>query len=466
MKKQIQMIAIIGMLLLLSQNIFSAVTLRDVSKNDWFFPYISSIGKYVEGYSDGTLRPSNNVTVAEFIALVVRTNDLQSEETKGFVRIPYLQTALDNGLILPHEFLGFSKDITRGEIATILARTPNIKHKLEIPKDKMRFKDELPKESENSINLMNDNAISTGYSDNTFRAAQKATRAEALVMLKRTNDKSRTVSVSPISLNVYLDEDNVLLVKMLLQNGKEEMIQFNYGGVNGIYSLSKIENGSTNAFNIGTDFIGPYIMTSDSNSENTGRFTGGWHGSNGNGTGGETGRSKTVTINLDGYNINKNEWVSGDELIINVCNEIKGNNSTNYILDESVTYTVTNQMIDIDVLGTAKEDLTIHKYYGLQTQNAIWNTIEYKNSSKNNIYQYTDSKTSSEYTLRDFNGYYLRVTLNEGGLGNYQYKEEDLAKCFSLEYGKTYFNLVNGKDLDLNKGQNFNWTGSCFFGYE
>lgn len=330
-------------------------------------------------------------------------------------------------------------------------------------KDKLRFIDFIPLDIIDNVNTLYDYGIITGYSDNTFRYSNNATRAEALVIIVKTMHSSFRDLNNPIPIQVYLNDFNYLIIKMKLPNEKKQILEFNYGGVNSIYGLSKISNEESQLI-IGTDFIGPYIMTSQSNSQNNYKFTGGWHGSNGNSTGEATGETNYVGMKAGETDLERNNWISVNELVITVSNDIKGNNTTNYILNEIITYNITNQLVEISVQGIAKEDLFIHRYYGLQTQNNLWNTVTYTDTSIP-INEFSNSYVTNHYTLKDFAGYYLKTILDDSGLGDFNYRSIDQPKCFTLAYGKSYFNLINGKTLELFDNDSFYWKGSYFFGF-
>jgi hypothetical protein len=56
------------------------------------------------------------------------------------------------------------------------------------------------------------------------------------------------------------------------------------------------------------------------------------------------------------------------------------------------------------------------------------------------------------------------VSLDTGfGLGNFENLSDDLPTIFTQNYGKTYFNLVNGIDKIIEKGDSIKWRGSYEF---
>ena len=466
--KALQKIIAYSMLVLLllinGQTSFAFSQYSDIDRDDWFYSYIERIDDFAKGYPDGSFKPKDNISIAEFLAFVIRANDLEVNELSSN---PWYQTyidiGLDNQLILPNEFSDYNRDITRGEIANILSRLPLFKDEEVAFPNKVRFVDEIPEKYIRDINLMYEKAIISGYEDHTFRPNNHASRSEALVMIIRAIDEKYWAIDNPIPMRVKLNEDNQLQVVMTLQNGKEEIIEFDYVGVNQIYSFSKIQN-ELNLLEVSSDFIGPYIMSQKDLGNSNGQFTGGWHGSNGDASGNPTASTEKVSFTLDDQYIEVNKWTSGNNLVIKVENNINGNNSKTSLLNEQITYTMTNQLVEVDLKARALENLTIYRYYGLQTQNKIWQTIMYENEMvKNSVYSNTSSSYARKYTLMNEDGYYLEAQLKSSGLGNFKYKEAQLPTCFSLSYGKTYFNLINGIDLELAKNESFDWSGQYFF---
>ena len=59
------------------------------------------------------------------------------------------------------------------------------------------------------------------------------------------------------------------------------------------------------------------------------------------------------------------------------------------------------------------------------------------------------------------NQHRLKLVLNTGeGIGTSEYLGDGLPKAFSASYRKSYFNLVNGKELIMKKGETVFWKGS------
>ena len=48
---------------------------------------------------------------------------------------------------------------------------------------------------------------------------------------------------------------------------------------------------------------------------------------------------------------------------------------------------------------------------------------------------------------------------NDIGIGNYEYISDNTPMAFTTNYKKAYYNLVNGKDLSMNKDEKVNFIG-------
>ncbi len=211
-----------------------------------------------------------------------------------------------------------------------------------------------------------------------------------------------------------------------------------------------------------TDWIGPYMVrkglgpsTLDSN------FTGGWHAL----------EDDTVPTA-----ITVKHQVVGISLV--VINRIQGYNTTDSkedILEEHVTYTVTENGIEVQVVTKALTDCTIERYYGLQSQNAFHDGKVVYRGSEDTPYAVDESSnalphkdaTEKVYSVYSMSGKHrLKVTLDTGyGLGKGDYVAEDVPYAFSLNYKKSYFNLVNSMELPLKKDDIMKWRGKYSFQY-
>ncbi|KGG80493.1 hypothetical protein Y919_06010 [Caloranaerobacter azorensis H53214] len=159
-----------------------------------------TVGKLVElgildGYGDGTFRPNNTITRAEF-AKVVRTSlrldtikGNSFNDTKNHWAKDEIHTLVKKGIILPSEYgdnYEPDKNITRIEMAKMIVRAVGLDEKAkELAGQKTKFNDDntIKSEDKGYIIIASQNGIINGYPDNTFKPNGEATRAEASQMI-------------------------------------------------------------------------------------------------------------------------------------------------------------------------------------------------------------------------------------------------------------------------------------------
>ena len=66
------------------EKISGKLSFKDVDNNEWYAEYLGYLAKYdiINGYNDGTFKPNNSVTRAEFVTMAVRYYALFNNVTK------------------------------------------------------------------------------------------------------------------------------------------------------------------------------------------------------------------------------------------------------------------------------------------------------------------------------------------------------------------------------------------------
>ena len=297
-------------------------------------------------------------------------------------------------------------------------------------------------------------------------------------------------------INQYLYyKDGNLRIAHKYNKNYDMWIDFKPCGINSIYALDSIylipnENDKTSSnltkeeiepfFQSPSDWIGPYIVKSRNHEDNiTPFFTGGWHGITQNEREKPTARTATVTIKADKKEIIENKCIPCDKVQLLVTNYIQGYNTTVNkleIIKENVYYTIFNNKINIDVEIEALDDITILRYYGLQTVNTKWDgQVTYINTQNDAQTFNTYTNNNSQPKKENPDVHMIRLISQDQkhqlnawidgkiGLGNFEYLSPDLPCAFSLDYGKSYFNLIHGIEKNLDKGNKVNWKGSYRF---
>ena len=273
--------------------------------------------------------------------------------------------------------------------------------------------------------------------------------------------------------------------------GDERNVQLGFYpcGVNRLFGIAEVsyfpgpashhQGEPSNRFLSCTDWIGPYYVCAFSNKQAglSMRFTGGWHGSNGDGTGMPTAATQSVTIRVNGKELAGNFERTCDQVDLVVTNLIQGYDyalSKKELLKETVQYSIKpNREATVNVSIEALDDVVIQRYYGLQSQNfPVFDSVSY--ASDERVYHTAAVNANSNAPQADgvntiilsgtSDQHQLRLVLNiREGLGTAEYLAPGLPRAFSASYGKSYFNLVNGKELVLKKGEKVFWKGAYYW---
>lgn len=174
---------------------------------------------YVIGYTDGTIRPNNDISRAEVATIFFRllTDEAREQYTTtagNFTDVKAgmwcnraIATLTNMGIIKGYTDGSFqpNKSITRAELATIIARFA----KLDV--NTKTFSDINGHWAQKNIELAAGNGWINGYEDGTFRPNNNITRAETFAMINRVLDR-QTKSVSDLlptsEMNMWSDNLN------------------------------------------------------------------------------------------------------------------------------------------------------------------------------------------------------------------------------------------------------------------
>ncbi len=148
------------------------------------------------GYPDGTFRPDNSVTRAEFVAMLARTAgaDLSIPGSSNFSDVhpgdwyaPAIAVAVQNNWVTGYPDGSFRPNatISRQEAAVIISRLLNVEERVE---EARRFSDggAIAPWAAGHVGAASRAGIITGYPDGSFRPAGAITRAETAVIISRS----------------------------------------------------------------------------------------------------------------------------------------------------------------------------------------------------------------------------------------------------------------------------------------
>ena len=230
-----------------------------------------------------------------------------------------------------------------------------------------------------------------------------------------------------------------------------------------------------------TDWFGPYIVSADNNKDGDRKmneFTGGNHDYL-NGSGGSaTGRTESVTLKVNGKEVDGDYEGYADEIDIYWTNYIQANNTKK---EDGSGREVLKEMYHINYKGDNEwhvdqqieflEDVTIQTYYGMQAVNTAWNEkVRFGDGEwlDGDTTVQSDSESENKITLCKSENY-LELDLDTTyGLGKREHMQSLGKTAFVSSYGKnnskTYYFIVQGQQK-FSAGTIDGWKGTNKFYY-
>lgn len=221
-KKYVACILIAIMLFSTVPAVYASQVFTDIEAH-WAKSQITDwVGKgLIKGYSDGSFKPDNNITRAEFMAMVNRAFGYEKKDIVTFKDVPTgawyyeeMAKARAAGYISGYEDGTIRPDnpITRAEAAAIIMQ---IKGLAANPGTAEKFTDasEIPIWSRGAVGAVAAAKIMNGYPDGSFKAGNTITRAEAVVALNRALGSTETMTVTYDKAGVYGPAEGTVTVK-------------------------------------------------------------------------------------------------------------------------------------------------------------------------------------------------------------------------------------------------------------
>ena len=181
----------------LQSTTFAAITrepeFSDLSEH-WSKSIMMRLNGYgvICGYDDGTIRPDSYVSVTEFLTMMVKSLGFETEPGDGYWATPYIQKAVELGLIEPDEYSDYDATLTRSQAAKIIANALSDTAIADENAVKAKIYDyaEIAEEYKPYVLIAYDKKIVNGNHDNCFEPNRNITRAEASVIAVRLIDKN------------------------------------------------------------------------------------------------------------------------------------------------------------------------------------------------------------------------------------------------------------------------------------
>lgn len=197
MKRTIIIFTVILLIFSFSAGYASQKNFTDVKETDWYYNTLVSIVEkgIIDGYPDGTFKPQNNITKAEFTKVIIAALEIEIVEGNSFVDANehwaknIINTAVENQIIDRLEYgdnFNPDKNITRVEMAKMIVRALKLDDEAKKKQGEITsFLDDLAitNADKGYVVIAAENEVIKGYQDRTFKPDGEATRAEAAQML-------------------------------------------------------------------------------------------------------------------------------------------------------------------------------------------------------------------------------------------------------------------------------------------
>ncbi|WP_042349297.1 N-acetylmuramoyl-L-alanine amidase [Bacillus massiliigorillae] len=176
----------------------AATTFKDISTNHPAFDEIAFLaqGKITSGDENGYFKPRQNVTRAEFAAMVGRALNLDGTKKKtkfkdvgsGNFASGYIQSAVDKKIISGYSDGSFKPNglVTRGEMAIMISRA---------------FGYEFNNTTSGAAKAITSRGIDTTQADGTFAAERQAVREETAIFIARAIDYTMRLNNPSVSFS-------------------------------------------------------------------------------------------------------------------------------------------------------------------------------------------------------------------------------------------------------------------------
>ena len=172
----------------------------DLGGFDWAEESISKLydNKVIAAAADKRYRPQDSVTREEFVKMLVVSLDILDENavcsfddvSKDDWFYPYIASAVSKGVVKGVSDTGFGvgENVTRQDVAALIYRAAenlNVTLKQDKPEKDFSDKAAISDYAAAAVGAMSKAGILNGYEDNTFQPHSTATRAEAAVMIAK-----------------------------------------------------------------------------------------------------------------------------------------------------------------------------------------------------------------------------------------------------------------------------------------
>lgn len=176
------------------ENLESVASFTDLSEAKWAEEAILFLLNrgVVNGDSDGSFRPNDNITRAEFVKLIATAMGLPFSSTEvpfGDVNAdswyaPYVAAVFEKGIVEGDEYRRFNPEanITRQDMVTMLCRAVGVKSGEAVKTNAFTDSSSISDYATTAVGYFADKKIVNGFEDGSFGPLKNATRAEAAMI--------------------------------------------------------------------------------------------------------------------------------------------------------------------------------------------------------------------------------------------------------------------------------------------
>ena len=162
--------------------------LSDVQSGAWYYEEVNDMvaAGYISGYEDGSFRPDNEVSLAEFVTMTARCQGLETGEEYGHWAGVQMRNAYDSGWLTEEDaaWTEFNTPVTRELASRILGAALELETG---DASALKFTDSAGINSAYApyVAAMVEAGLLNGFEDGSFRPQSPLTRAQAAVLIYR-----------------------------------------------------------------------------------------------------------------------------------------------------------------------------------------------------------------------------------------------------------------------------------------
>ncbi len=183
-----------------------AASFSDVASDSWYKTYIDYVTEkgYMTGDAEGTFRPTEYITRAEFVTVLVNMTGVTTKTSNTLPDVAedawyadYMSKGVAAGYITGYEDGTYKPEsyISREEACVVIYRLAGL---APVDTDVCKFTDvsEISEWAKQMVNKLVYLGVITGYDDGSFKPGNPITRAEVCVLLKNMEEKIDTTDTS------------------------------------------------------------------------------------------------------------------------------------------------------------------------------------------------------------------------------------------------------------------------------